>query len=308
MKIIFMGSPEFAIPALKLLFQAGEKIEAVITQPDRKKGRGLFLSQPPVKIEAERLGLAVFQPERIKDEIFIGLLASINPEAIVVVAYGQILPEKILEMPRFGCINLHGSLLPKYRGAAPIQWSIIKGEKKTGVTTILMDKGMDTGDILLKEEVDIDPDDTSGSLSEKLSIIGAELLLKTLRGVETGMISPRPQDHSSATYAPLLKKEDGRIDWKKKAEEIRNQVRGMNPWPGAYTFYEGKTIRIWDVNSVEKNGGEAGRILETGKEGILISTGKDSIVIKELQLEGRSKTTSTAFLQGHRLKVGGFLG
>lgn len=308
-----MGSPYFAIPSLNLLFKAGEKIEAVVTQPDRKKGRGLTLTPPPVKIEAKRLELAVFQPERIKDERFIGLLASINPDVIVVVAYGQILPEKVLEIPVYGCINLHGSLLPKYRGAAPIQWAIIKGEKKTGVTTILMNEGMDTGGILLKEEMAIDPDDTAGTLSEKLSVIGAELLLKTLRGLESGIIKPQPQNDLSATYAPLLKKEDGRIDWKKEAEGIRNQVRGMNPWPGAYTFIEGKLIKIWDADIIVGAGpgpskGEPGRIMETNKDGILVSTGKDSILIKEVQLEGRSRTTSSSFLQGYKLKTGGFLG
>lgn len=303
-----MGSPEFAIPSLKAIYNADEKIEAVVTQPDRKKGRGLTLKSPPVKIEAERIGLPVYQPEMVREKGFITLIDSIKPDAIVVVAYGQILPEEILKVPKYGCINLHGSLLPKYRGAAPIQWAIIKGEKKTGVTTILMDKGMDTGDILLQEKIDVTPKDTAETLSERLSTIGAKLLLKTLMGLEGGIITPRPQDHSSATYAPLLKKEDGRIDWKKGAEEIKNQVRGMNPWPGAYTFLEGRLLKIWDVDMAETKGGEPGRIIQADKGHLVVSTGKDSLLIKELQLEGRSRTTSIAFLQGHKIKEGGILG
>jgi methionyl-tRNA formyltransferase len=314
MRIIFMGSPDFAIPSLKLLCEAGENIEAVVTQPDRKGGRGLTLLSPPVKIEAERIGFPVYQPERIREKVFIDTLNSIKPDVIVVVAYGQILPREILEIPKYGCINLHGSLLPKYRGAAPIQWAIINGEKKTGVTTILMDTGMDTGEILLQEEIDIAPEDTAGILSKKLSSIGAGLLLKTIKGLEMGTIKPRPQDHSSATYAPLLKKEDGRIDWSKGAEEIRNLVRGMNPWPAAYTFLEGKLIKIWDVDVIvgppeeEVKAGEPGRIIHAGKNGILVSTGKDSILIKSLQLEGKQRTTSIAFLQGHKVEVGSLMG
>jgi len=199
-----MGSPEFAIPSLRVLYDAGEKIEAVITQPDRKRGRGLTLTSPPVKIEAERMGIPVYQPEKVKEKAFIDFFQTIKPEVIVVVAYGQILSEEILEIPENGCINLHGSLLPKYRGAAPIQWAIINGEKETGITTILMDAGMDTGDILLQEELDIYPEDTAETLSKKLSTKGAKLLLKTVRDLK--VIKPRRQDHSSATYAPLLKK------------------------------------------------------------------------------------------------------
>lgn len=307
-----MGSPDFAIPSLNLLYKAGENIKAVVTQPDRKKGRGLILTPPPIKIEAERMGLPVYQPERVREKGFINLLNSIKPDAIVVVAYGQILPVEILEIPRYGCINLHGSLLPKYRGAAPIQWAIIKGEKKTGVTTILMDSGMDTGVILLQKEIDIDPEDTAGTLSKKLSSIGADLLLKTIKGLEMGEIKPRPQDHSLATYAPLLKKEDGRIDWGKGAEEIKNLVRGMNPWPGAYTFLEGRLIKIWDVDVIsgqpDEVKGETGRIIYAGKNGIMVSTGKDSILIKSLQLEGKQRTNSISFLQGHKIKVGGLMG
>lgn len=303
-----MGSPDFAIPSLRVLYELGEKIDAVITQPDRKKGRGLTLTPPPVKLEAEKIGLPVYQPEKIREKEFIELIGSFNMDAIIVVAYGQILPEEILRIPKYGCINLHGSLLPRYRGAAPIQWALIKGEKKTGVTTILMDKGMDTGDILFQEESDIDQQDTAGTLSGKLSTIGASLLLKTIRGLERGEIRPYQQDHSLATYAPILKKEDGRIDWTKGAEEIRNQVRGMNPWPGTYTFLEGRLLKIWDVDIVEGNGGKPGRINQAGKTGFIVSTGKHSLLIKELQLEGKSRTTSMDFLQGHRIKEGSILG
>lgn len=303
-----MGSPDFAIPSLRVLYESGEKIDAVITQPDRKKGRGLTLTPPPVKLEAEKIGLPVYQPEKIREKEFIELIGSFNMDAIIVVAYGQILPEEILRIPKYGCINLHGSLLPRYRGAAPIQWALIKGEKKTGVTTILMDKGMDTGDILFQEESDIDQQDTAGTLSGKLSTIGASLLLKTIRGLERGEIKPYQQDHSLATYAPILKKEDGRIDWTKGAEEIRNQVRGMNPWPGTYTFLEGRLLKIWDVDMVEGNGGKPGRINHAGKTGFIVSTGKHSLLIKELQLEGKLRTTSMDFLQGHRIREGIILG
>lgn len=301
-----MGSPEFAIPSLRILYAAGEKIEAVITQPDKKRGRGLTLTPPPVKIEAERMGIPVYQPERVMEKGFVDLIRSIRPDVMTVVAYGKILPEGILEIPEYGCINLHGSLLPKYRGAAPIQWAIIKGEKRTGVTTILMDKGMDTGDILLQEENDIEYKDTSGTLSKKLSDIGAKLLLSTIKDLK--IIKPRPQDHSSATYAPLLKKEDGRIDWSKSAEEIRNQVRGMDPWPGAYTFFKGKLLKIRKADIIDSEGGEPGRIIQTGKDGLLVSTRKGSLLIKEIQLEGKPRITSLAFLQGHRISEGIILG
>lgn len=303
-----MGSPEFATHSLRVLYEAGEKIEAVITQPDRKRGRGLTLTPPPVKTEAQKIGIPIHQSERVKEKGFVDFINSIKPDMIVVVAYGQILPKEILEIPRYGCINLHGSLLPKYRGAAPIQWAIIKGEKRTGVTTILMDSGMDTGDILLQEEIDIDPSDTAGTLSERLSLTGANLLLKTVKGLEKGTPKPKPQEHSSATYAPILKKEDGRIDWTKEAEEIKNQVRGMNPWPGAYTFLEGRILKIWDVDIINTEGGEHGRIIATGKEGITVSAGKGCLLIKELQLEGRRRTTSKVFLHGYRIREGFFLG
>ncbi len=301
-----MGSPEFAIPSLRILYDAGQKIEAVITQPDKKRGRGLTLTSPPVKTEAERMGIPVYQPESIREKGFIDLIGSIRPDVIAVVAYGKILPEGILEIPEYGCINLHGSLLPKYRGAAPIQWAIIKGEKRTGATTILMDKGMDTGDILLQEENDIEYKDTSGTLSKKLSDIGAKLLLSTIKDLK--IIKPRPQDHSSATYAPLLKKEDGQIDWSKSAEEIRNQVRGMDPWPGAYTFLEKKVLKIWDSDIIDQEGGKPGTVMQTGKHSFLVSTGKGSLLIKEIQLEGKQRATSAAFLQGRRLSEGIILG
>jgi methionyl-tRNA formyltransferase len=306
MRIIFMGSPEFAIPSLRIFYDAGQKIEAVITQPDKKRGRGLTLTSPPVKTEAERMGIPVYQPESIREKGFIDLIGSIRPDVIAVVAYGKILPEGILEIPEYGCINLHGSLLPKYRGAAPIQWAIINGEKRTGVTTILMDKGMDTGDILLQEENDIEYKDTSGTLSKKLSDIGAKLLLSTIKDLK--IIKPRPQEHSSATYAPLLKKEDGQIDWSKSAEEIRNQVRGMDPWPGAYTFLEKKILKIWDSDIIDQEGGKPGTVMQTGKHSFLVSTGKESLLIKELQLEGKPRTTSLSFLQGRRISEGIILG
>lgn len=307
MKMVFMGSPEFAVPSLKILYESGLDIKAVITQIDRPKGRGMALTSPAVKIEAERLGLPVYQIEKVKDKGFIDLLDAIKLDIIAVVAYGQILPKAILDMPKYGCINLHGSLLPKYRGPAPIQWAVIKGERKTGVTTMFMDVGMDTGDILLQEEIGIDPEDTAGSLSKRLSIIGAHLLLTTINGLEKGSIIPKGQDHSLATYAPLLKKEDGRIDWGKEAEEIRNHVRGMNPWPGAYTYYEEKRLKVWNGAVLEGGNGDPGRIIKAGKDGLAVSAGKGLFLIKELQLEGKKRMSFQDFLQGHRVRVGDLL-
>ena len=255
MRIIFMGTPEFAVPSLKALIESEDKVIAVVTQPDKPKGRGLEVVPPPTKVLAEKHGISVLQPQKIKTEEFFNELQKFNPDLICVVAYGKLLPKNILDMPPHGCINVHASLLPKYRGAAPINWAIIRGEKVTGITTMKMDVGMDTGDMLLKREVQIDDEDNGETLSEKLSHVGAELLIDTIRLLKKGELQPIPQDHSQATYTPMLEKEHGKIDWEKPAEEIRNLIRGTLPWPGAYTTLDGKLLKIYRAGVSDGVGG-----------------------------------------------------
>lgn len=301
MRIVFFGTPSFAVPSLDALLKAGHEVVAVVTQPDKRKGRNRLLSPPPVKEFAVGRGLKVMQPEKIKAPSFIGGLEDTNPELIVVVAYGKILPPNILTLPRRGCINVHASLLPKYRGAAPIPWAIMKGEKKTGITTMLMDEGLDTGDILLREEIDIRHDDTAETLSKRLAETGAALLIETLKKIEEDSLKPLPQT-GIPSYAPPLRKEDGRIDWSGTAEDIYNFVRGMYPWPCAYCYLKNERIKITKVK-VLKGPGIAGRVENTGKQ-LVVGTGKELISIIELQPEGRKPMTAQDFLRGRRLKEG----
>jgi methionyl-tRNA formyltransferase len=303
MRIVFFGTPSFALPSLDALLQAGYEVEAVVTQPDKRKGRRRISFTPPVKELALRVGLKVMQPERIRDPLFIGALKDINPELIVVVAYGKILPPHILALPRRGSVNVHASLLPKYRGAAPIPWAIIRGEKKTGITTMLMDEGLDTGDILLREEIDIHRDDTAETLSKRLAEAGASLLIETLRKMEDGSLKPVPQT-GIPSYAPPLRKEDGRINWDSTAENIYNFVRGMYPWPCAYCYLNDKRIKITRVK-VLKGTGIAGRIENAGEQ-LIVGTGKELVSIIELQPEGKKLMTSQDFLRGRTLKEGIF--
>jgi methionyl-tRNA formyltransferase len=303
MRIVFFGTPSFAVPSLDALLQAGHEVTGVVTQPDKRKGRGRVLSSPPVKELAAGRGLTVMQPESIRDSLFIRALGDINPELIVVVAYGKILPPDVLTLPRRGCINVHASLLPKYRGAAPIPWAIIRGEKKTGITTMLMDEGLDTGDILLREEIDIHRDDTAETLTKKLAEAGASLLIKTLRKMEDSSLRPLPQT-GIPSYAPPLKKEDGRIDWTGTAEDIYNFVRGMYPWPCAYCYLKNERIKITKVRVI-KGPGIAGRVEEAGGR-LIVGTGKELISIIELQPEGKKSMTAQDFLRGRRLKEGFF--
>lgn len=303
-RVIFFGTPEFAVPSLNALIEAGEDVVSVVTQPDRPKGRGRVIRPSPIKELALKHGIPVLFPERIRDEVFIQGLKDLTPDLIIVVAYGRILPKEILEIPPLGCINLHASLLPSYRGAAPINWTIIKGEKETGVTTILMDEGMDTGPILLSERVLIGDDETAGELSKRLAYQGAGLLLRTIEGIRTDSIRPTPQDHSRATYAPMLKKEDGHIDWSKGgAEDIRNLVRGMNPWPGAYTYWQGIRINIYK-GRIREDGikDRPGTVLRASSEGIEVATGRGIFVITELQPEGRKRMEASEFLKGYRVE------
>lgn len=308
MKIVFMGTPEFAVPSLKVLVDSGEEVAAVVAQPDKPQGRGLKLSPPPTKVFAEERGIPVLQPQGIRTEAFLRDLAELNPDVIIVAAYGKILPRSVLELPGFGCINVHASILPEYRGAAPVNWAIARGEKVTGVTIMRMDEGMDTGDILLTREVPIDDDDTGETLSGKLSLAGAELLLLALENLKRGELHPLKQDDSLATYAPMLKKEDGRIDWSKPAREIRNLIRGMQPWPGAFTLLGGKLLKIYKAAISEGGAGKEGEVI-TAPQGVLrVMTGKGSLDILELQMEGGKRLPSRDFLSGRKIEPGTMLG
>ncbi|NOS35618.1 MAG: methionyl-tRNA formyltransferase [Deltaproteobacteria bacterium] len=307
-RIVFMGTPDFAVPSLKALIDAGFTIPAVVTRPDRPKGRGRALSMPPVKEVALKHGIQVLQPERIKDSAFLDTLKTLAPEVIVVVAYGKILPTAILTMPPKGCINLHSSLLPRYRGAAPINWAIIKGERESGVTTMVMDEGMDTGPILLQEVVLIGDDDTAQTLHNRLSDRGAGLLARTVSRVIDETIKPVSQDDSKATYAPMLKKEDGCIAWKSDAGTINNLVRGLFPWPGAYTRWNGKSLKILKGTAKVGDAREApGTVLAVTEEGIDVATGDGIYVIMELQPESKRKMTAAEFIKGYRIGTGQIL-
>lgn len=300
MTVVFFGTPEFAVLPFKKLLDSGYEILGVITQPDRQRGRGRNVKSCPVKLEALKANLKIFQPEKVKDSGFINGLKTLNPDAIVVVAYGQILPPEIIHLPKLGCINIHASLLPKYRGAAPINWAVINGEKKTGITTMLMDEGMDTGPILLQEETEIRPEHTAGSLFRILSEMGANLLIPTLQGLEEGTLKPQPQT-GEPSYAPMLEKSDGLIQWNRPAKALVNFVRGMNPWPGAYGFLDGERMRILRAVPVSGEGG-IGVIERITKDELVIGTGKGRISIIEIQPPGKPVMAIKSFLQGRRLK------
>ena len=303
MRIIFFGTPSFAVPSLTALLESGENIISVVTQPDKRKGRDRVLSPPPVKELAAGKGIEVLQPAHIKDPSFLDELSRMKPEIIVVVAYGKILPHQVLKLPLHGCINVHASLLPKYRGAAPIQWAIISGEKKTGITTMLMDEGLDTGDILLQEETDIYEDDNAETLGKRLAGMSGPLLIKTIQKIKEGSIKPVPQT-GVPSYAPPLKKEAGRIQWSATAIEIFNFVRGMFPWPSAYCYLNKERIKITEVKVLEGRG-MAGRI-EKADEELVVGTEKGLISIIVLQPEGKRPMTAKEFLMGRRLKGGAF--
>ncbi len=304
-RIIFFGTPSFALPSLDCLLQGSDQIVAVVTQPDRKKGRGQRMTPSPVKRFALERGMEVFQPERVKDEAFQEKLRELYPHLIVVAAFGQILPKSILDLPIYGCINVHASLLPKYRGAAPIAWAILNGEEITGITIMRMDEGMDTGDILSQAQVPIEKGESAKSLEEKLSLLGGKLLVETIEKMKRGEISPIPQDHTRATYAPPLKKEDGKIDWRREAELIDRQVRAFNPWPGAFTRWNDRLLKIYR-GEVRKHPHpeEAGRVIWVGSDFIEVATGKDSFLIKEVQLEGKRRMEVREFLLGHPIPIG----
>ena len=307
MKIIFMGTPDFAAASLEALIDSRHEIQAVVTQPDKPKGRKGELTPSPVKVIAKREGIKVYQPLKVRDEEFVKTLRAYNPDVMVVVAFGQIIPLSILEMPKYGCVNIHGSLLPKYRGAAPIQWAVLDGEKETGITTILMDEGIDTGDILLKKTIKIDADETSGSLFDKLMALGAKTILETLDELENGSLTPIKQGESPTAYAKMLTKAMGLIDFTKPAKELDCFVRGMDPWPSAYTLLSGKTLKLWKVRAVE-GGGKAGSVIEIGKESFTIACGEGAIEVLEVQLEGKKRMSAGDFLKGSTLNIGQELG
>jgi len=307
MKLLFCGTPEFAVPTLERLIAEKFVIDLVVTNPDEPSGRGYALKAPPVKQVALRAGLEVFQPAALKEPATVAFLSRYRPDAIVVVAYGHLIPKWLIELPRWGCINLHASLLPKYRGAAPIQWSLICGEALTGVTTIRIDVGLDTGDILLKREVGIQDDDDSETLGARLSQLGADLMIETLRRLERGDLEAQPQDHAQATLAPILKKEDGRIDWDLPALEIWNRIRGLRPWPGAYTRFRGKNLHIWAAS--RPAAGETMHLdpgtLVADRGRLCVSCGQGTLLeAKEIQLEGRKRLAPRDFLNGVKISAG----
>ena len=298
MKLIFMGTPAFAVPTLERIGAAGHRVEGVFTQPDRPKGRGRKDAMPPVKEAALRLGLAVYQPQRVRQPEVVEQLRAMAPDAMVVVGYGQIIPKAILDIPLHGIVNVHASLLPKYRGAAPIQWAIARGETRTGVTTMRINEGLDTGDMLLKCETEIGPDENAAELGARLAEAGADLLVRTL--AELATIRPEPQDEAQATYAPILKKEDGEIDWQLSAREILNRIRGFEPWPGGYGFLRGQRLQI----SKAAAGGPklAPGALRVADRRLYAGCGiGESIELQEVQLEGKKRMPAAAFLNGFPL-------
>ena len=312
MNVVFMGTPDFAVDTLKAIEQAGHQVSLVITQPDKQKGRGKKILYTPVKEAALEAGMEVMQPEKIKEPEVLERLTAIAPDVIVVVAYGQILPESILNLPKYGCINVHASLLPKYRGAAPIQWAVINGEKVSGVTTMYMAKGLDTGDMIERVEVELSPEETGGSLHDKLAKAGAELLVSTLDKLEKGTASRTPQNDAESCYASMLRKSLGNICWEDPAEKIERLIRGLSPWPSAYTYLNGKTLKLWNVTIVKEDAlpegalkeQPAGTILYVDKKCFLIQTGQDCLRVNEIQLEGKKRMLTDAFLRGYHLEAG----
>ncbi len=309
LRIIFMGTPDFAAANLQALIDGPDEVVAVVSQPDRAKGRGKKVSPTPTKMLAEAVGIPVLQPVKIKTEEYRNGLLSYQPDLIVVAAYGRILPPSLLELAPMGCINVHGSLLPRYRGAAPVQWAIIRGENEVGVTIIQMDQGMDTGDMLLKAKIQADPEETAGSLMEKLARLGGQTLVKAIKGLKEGSISPVPQDHGQATLAPMLEKDDGLIDWNKDALEIACLIRGLDPWPSAFCFLDSCRLQLFRPEVVyQVSTTQPGTVLRVDRQGMFVACGRHVLLIKELQPEGKKRMTVEAFLCGHAIPAGTLLG
>jgi methionyl-tRNA formyltransferase len=309
MDLIFCGTPQFAVPTLEAVVDARFRVRLVVTQPDRPRGRGMEMSAPPVKQLAQKLGLEVTQPDKIKNNLeFRARLEEIKPQVIVVVGYGRIIPQWMIDLPPLGDINLHASLLPKYRGAAPVQWAIAMGETITGVTTMRIDAGLDTGNILLQRETPIAPEDTAETLGPRLAQMGAPLMVETLRGLQTGTITPRKQDNAQATLAPILKKEDGLMDFRRSAREIRNRLRGFQPWPGAYTTFRGKNLNVWAASAVESSALAPGE-LRVDNDRLLVGCGEGSALeLLTVQPEGKKRMAARDFVHGYHPKSGEKLG
>lgn len=312
-----MGTPSLAVPSLRAIHRVGHAVLAVVSQPDRPVGRHQVTQPTPTKQAAQDLGLDVHQPEKIRTEAFERWVADQMPDVIVVVAYGRLLPAGLLRIPQWGCLNVHFSLLPKYRGAAPVNWALARGERETGVTTMLMDEGMDSGPILLQDRTRIDPDETAATLGERLAVLGADLLVETLEGMALGGLTPQPQDHAQATLAPMLKRETGLIDWGQGASEIRDRIRGFQPWPGAWTTWKGLRLHLCRARALEATTGQEkyswsgppGSVIITGQNTLGVICGACSLLeVEELQLEGRKRLTAPEFLRGYRLQDGDRLG
>jgi methionyl-tRNA formyltransferase len=314
MKVLFMGTPDFAVPTLDQLIRSRHEVIGVVTQPDKQKGRGHAVSFTPVKELALQHQLPVYQPLKVREPEFMDKIRSLEPEVIVVAAFGQILPKAFLDIPPYGCINVHGSLLPKYRGAAPIQYSIIEGEEETGITIMHMDAGIDTGDMILQKSLPIAPKETGGSLFDKLAVLGAELLLEALNQIEAGTADRIPQDNEKASYVKMLDKDMGRLDFTQSAVRLERLIRGLNPWPSAYTILDGKTLKLWqaDAEPISQADGNKsflpGEIVELRKDAFVVATGEGVLVIRELQLEGKKRMPTDAFLRGYPLAIGTKLG
>ena len=307
MKVIFMGTPEFSVGTLEALIEAGHEVALAVTQPDKPKGRGGKMQYTPVKEAALKHGIPVFQPKKVREPECVEELKQYNADIIVVIAFGQILSKEILEMTPFGCVNVHASLLPKYRGAAPIQWAVIDGEEVSGVTTMQMDEGLDTGDMLLKTEIRLDEKETGGSLHDKLAAAGAELCVRTLKGLEEKTVVPKPQGESPTAYARMLDKKLGNIDWSRDAESIERLVRGLNPWPSAYTNWDGKVMKIWEARAEKRAaeaGGVPGTVISVEKDGFCVETGDGVLKVLALQIPGKKRMEADAFLRGYEIAPG----
>lgn len=319
MRIVFMGTPDFSVPALKALVEAGHQVIAVVTQPDKPKGRGKEVQMTPVKIQAMEYGIPVYQPAKVREASFVEVLQGLEADVYVVIAFGQILPKAVLELPKYGCINIHASLLPKYRGAAPIQWCVIDGERETGITTMMMDVGLDTGDMLEKAVIPIEEKETGGSLHDKLSMAGGDLILSTLKKLEEGTLVRTPQTDEGTCYAKMLTKSLGDIDWNQGAVSIERLIRGLNPWPSAYTMWNGKTIKIWAADVIAgreaadflsesgvpaETGTAPGTVVCSDKRGLVVCTGGGLLSIRELQMEGKKRMDTPAFLRGYPIPAG----
>ena len=305
MKVIFMGTPDFSVPALCALVEAGHDVMAVVTQPDKPKGRGKEVSVSPVKEKALEYGIPVYQPVKARAPEFVKLLTDLKPDVMVVAAFGQLLPKSILEIPEFGCVNIHASLLPKYRGASPIQYAVINGEEVSGITTMMMAETIDTGEMIDQETVLLDKKETGGSLHDKLGKIGGKLIVKTLKKLEDGTAVLQKQNDAESCYVGMIKKNMGDIDWSMDAVSIERLIRGLNPWPSAYTDWDGKVIKLWDADVVDQEyEGVCGQVVETGKDHLVVKTGKGGLSIKELQLQGKKRMEIGAFLRGYQIENG----